>query len=105
MSDDTPVEVKETSYNKDLGSKDREIVARLVSRANNHLKKSALEIIEFGKILSNLKELLDGKGTFVLCLKEEFEMTKATANNYIHVAEAFGDISPESETGKIILHL
>jgi hypothetical protein len=105
MSNQRPVEVRETEYNKGLGSKDKEIVADLVMKGNNHLRKSALEVLEFGKVLIQLKEVLESTGTFVLCVKEEFAMTKQTAYNYIRVSEMFGDISPESETGKIILLL
>ena len=81
-----------TSYTAELDEEARSRVVALVEQGKMHLKKSADEIIEFGKVLIQLKELLP-HGQFMECVENEYGITDATANNYMNVAKRLSDKS------------
>lgn len=78
------------SYNSELDNEQRQAVSDLVERGKGHLRRSAEEVIEFGKVLLELKELLP-HGAFLRCVEDEFEISEATAQNQMNAARRFSD--------------
>ncbi len=59
--------VVDNSYNSELPPETKRLVSDLVKRGNSCLRNSAMEVIEFGKVLIELKELLP-HGKFTRCV-------------------------------------
>lgn len=94
MQDVQPTHFDYGALSSDVAEEARAIAARVRSRQQNTM---AL-IRETGRDLLSVKEKL-GHGHFLSWIEAEFAMTRQTANNYMNVADRFG------EECKTILHL
>lgn len=73
-----------------LSAEKREFVLQKTDETQMLLKRTAEKIIEIGKNLNTVKELLP-HGMFSPWLQSEFEMSRQTANRFMQVAERFED--------------
>lgn len=58
-------------------------------RIRMRMARTAEDIVEIGRDLIRVKDLL-GHGKFLPWIKDEFGMSRQTADNFVHVAETFG---------------
>lgn len=82
--------IEDNPYNLELNQEDRQRVQDLVDQGNGFLRSSAEAVIEFGKVLIQLKDLLP-HGNFAECVRREYDLEPEMARNIMHVARRFGE--------------
>jgi len=81
--------IEDNPYNVELTQEDKQRVSDLVEQGNVFLKSSAESVIEFGKVLIQLKSIL--RGNFMECVRREYDLDDQMARNIMNVAKRFGD--------------
>jgi hypothetical protein len=73
-----------------LDAETRQFVQQKADETHGLLKRTAEHILRVGQNLKAVKEKLP-HGQFLLWVETEFEMSRWTANNFIHVADKLED--------------
>jgi Protein of unknown function (DUF3102) len=73
-----------------LDAETRQFVLQKADETHGLLKRTAEHILHIGQNLQAVKEKLP-HGQFLLWVETEFEMSRWTARNFIHVAEKLED--------------
>ena len=83
-------EPERNSYNAELSQDDKVLVDNLVEQGKVHIRRAAEDIVDFGKVLIQLKEILP-HGSYERCIEKEFGLSASHANNFVNVAKRFAD--------------
>ena len=70
------------------------VVLQNTAKIQDAVQRTAVSIIEIGRVLSETKELIN-HGDFGTWITESFGWTRATANRYLHIYQQFGTYKQE----------